>query len=70
MLELAALLSVLIILGILDYRAMKKAKLKKELLTYLILMGFAGAFAVFYLTNPNQDSFSYMIIKLFNLKGY
>jgi len=49
---------------------MKKAKLKKEIVPYLIFMVLAGALGVFYLTNPSQKSFSYLIIKLFNLKGY
>ena len=61
---------VLTLLGVLDYREMKKAKLKKEILAYLIFTVLAGVFAVIYLTNPEQESFSYLIIKLFNLKGY
>ena len=68
--ELAVFLLILIILGIVEIRAMKKAKLKKEIVPYLIFMVLAGALGVFYLTNPSQKSFSYLIIKLFNLKGY
>jgi len=69
-LELAVFLLILIIFGIVEIRAMKKAKLKKEIVPYLIFMVLAGALGVFYLTNPSQKSFSYLIIKLFNLKGY
>ena len=68
--ELAVFLLILIIFGIVEIRAMKKAKLKKEIVPYLIFMVLAGALGVFYLTNPSQKSFSYLIIKLFNLKGY
>ena len=68
--ELAVFFAILIVLGIVDYRAMKKAKLKKEIVPYLIFMVLAGVFAVFYLSNPHQESFTYLVIKLFNLKGY
>lgn len=68
--ELAVFLLIMIIFGIVEIRAMKKAKLKKEIVPYLIFMVLAGAFGVMYLTDPSQKSFSYLIIKLFNLKGY
>ena len=68
--ELWVFFAILITLGCIDYQSMKKAKLKKELVPYLILMILAGAFAVFYLTNPHQESFIYIVIKLFKLKGY
>ncbi|PKM72173.1 MAG: hypothetical protein CVU91_10615 [Firmicutes bacterium HGW-Firmicutes-16] len=68
--ELSVFFAILIVFSIFDYRSMKKAKLKKEMVSYLILMVLAGAFAVFYLTNPHQESFTYLVIKLFKLKGY
>ncbi len=68
--ELSVFFAVLIVFGIIDYRSMKKEKLKKEILPYLILMVLAGTFAVFYLTNPHRESFTYLVIKLFKLKGY
>ena len=69
-LELAVFLAALTAFGVVDYRSMKRAKLKKELVTYMIMMALAAAFAVFYLTNPHQESFVYIVIKLFGLKGY
>ncbi len=68
--ELKVFLLILIIFGIVEIRAMKKAKLKKEIVTYLIFMTLAGALGIYYLSDPYQKSFSYLIIKLFNLKGY
>ena len=67
--ELVVFLLILIIFGIVEIRAMKKAKLKKEIVPYLIFMVLAGALSIFYFTDPSRDSFSYLIIKLFNLKG-
>ena len=68
--ELKVFLLILVISGILEIRIMKKAKLKKEIVTYLIFMTLAGALGIYYLSDPYQKSFSYLIIKLLNLKGY
>jgi len=69
-LELKVFLLILIISGVLEISAMKKAKLKKEIVPYLIFMFMAGALGIYYLSDPYQKSFSYLIIKLLNLKGY
>lgn len=66
--ELKIFLLVLIIFAVIETMAMRKAKLKKELVSYFILMVLVGALGVYYLSDPYQKSFSYLIIKLFNLK--
>ena len=68
--ELKVFLLILLISGIVEVRAMKKAKLKKEIVPYLIFMVLTGVLGVYYLSDPSQKSLSYLIIKLFNLKGF
>jgi len=69
-LELKVFLMILIISGIVEILAMKKAKLKKEIVPYLLFMVLAGALGIYFLSDPYQKSFSYLIIKLLSLKGY
>ena len=68
--ELKVFLMILIISGIVEILAMKKAKLKKEIVPYLLFMVLAGALGIYFLSDPYQKSFSYLIIKLLSLKGY
>ena len=70
LLEFAVFILALIIMSIAEIRSMLRAKLKKEIVPYLILIVLSAALGWAYLTDPSRDSFSYTIIKLFNLKGY
>lgn len=68
--ELAIFILTLIMMSVVEIRSMLKIKLKKEIVPYLILIVLSAALGALYLTDPSRDSFSYMIIKLLNLKGY
>jgi len=68
--ELAVFILTLIIMSIVEVRSMLKAKLKKEIVPYLILIVLSAALGALYLTDPSRDSLSYSIIKLLNLEGY
>lgn len=70
MLELGIFILTLIIMSIAEIRSMLKAKLKKEIVPYLILFLLSVALGFYYLTNPSRESFSSTLINLLNLKRY
>ena len=45
---------------------MKKNNHKKELVPYIVISAFTLALGIVFLANPDQNSISYYLVKLFN----
>ncbi len=67
MMEITVFLSVLFAFSFFDIRAMAKAKLKKEILSYLVLSAIAGSLGFVYFTNPFRDSLANIILDIFGI---
>lgn len=69
--ELAFFIILLLAFAASDIHSMLDEKKKaKEIAVYLSLIALSAAFGIFYLSNPERNSFSYIVIKLLKLKGY
>jgi|GEM_PF-5535575 len=68
--ELKCFLAFLLFAGAADIISMRKARLKKEIVPYLVLTALTAAFAIAYLSAPARASLTYSIVKLLGLKGF
>lgn len=69
-LELKLFLLFLVAAGTADILSMKKAKLKKEFLPYIVLMVLTAVFGIAYMSTPQSASLTFSVIKFLGLKGF
>jgi multisubunit Na+/H+ antiporter MnhB subunit len=58
------LILIIIGLGIMDMKEMKAKNLKRERAVYVILMLFAAVFGILYFSNPDQESFTEILLSI------
>lgn len=63
------LILVIIAVSIKDIRDMASRKRKKDMIVYIAIMTLVTAFGIFYLSKPDRDSFSKMILSLIGKGG-
>ncbi|WHH57958.1 hypothetical protein [Petroclostridium sp. X23] len=63
------LMSIIILLSILDIKDMKSKNQKKDIFVYILFMLMVAVLGLFYLSNPERDSFSEILLSLFGQEG-
>lgn len=58
------LISIIAIFSILDIKGMRLKKQKKDIIVYIAFMLMVGILGVFYITNPERNSFSGLLLSL------
>jgi hypothetical protein len=52
-----------------DIRDMKEKNQKKEIFVYITFMLMVGIFGIFYLSNPDRESFSEILLSFIGQEG-
>lgn len=56
------LISIIVIFSIWDIKGMRLKKQKKDIIVYITFMLMVGILGIFYLTNPERNSFSEILL--------